>query len=432
MMRGSIRKRTRTTSSGKAVTRYHTIVFIGKDPETGKKRYDESRGYATLREAQAVLTERLAALAGGTYIAPTTLTVDEYVQANWLPTTRARTKATTARSYGWMIGRYVSPILGRRRLVDLTSADVNTLYARLLVGDLPIAPRRTRTEPASTSQSRTRGTRPRANRALSPKTVHNVHLLLHKILSDAVDDGLIQRNVAERSKPPRASRREIVAWRADELDAFLRFIADDMDYSLIHVASMTGMRRGELLGLRWADVDFERRRISVRRNLVLVAANTTEFTTPKNHQARVIDLDDETTDILRSHRVALAAARLSFGPGYERSDLVFPGEDGRPRHPDSLSRRFSVLRDRALQAGAVENRVTLHGLRHTHATIGLMAGVPIKVISERLGHASPAFTMAVYMHALPSMQAEAAATIAALVRSTRPTQVADVGPSLRS
>lgn len=167
---------------------------------------------------------------------------------------------------------------------------------------------------------------------------------------------------------------------------------------------MTGMRRGELLGLRWCDLDLDAGRLSVRQTLISVAYEIS-ITTPKSHHARVIDLDKRTVEVLRTHRVAADEA------GDDES-LVFTKPDRQIIHPDILSQRFERL------VGQTDlRRIRLHDLRHTHATIGLRAGVPVKVMSERLGHATPAFTLQQYAHVIPGMQAEAAQAIADLVAS---------------
>lgn len=172
---------------------------------------------------------------------------------------------------------------------------------------------------------------------------------------------------------------------------------------------MTGMRRGEVLGLRWCDIDFDKSQLAVRNAIVSVAYEILE-SSPKNHQARVIDLDPATTALLVRHRARQAREGEELGADYDDRDLVICAEDGKPIHPQSFSQAF----DRAVSRAGVR-RIRLHDLRHTHATIAVKAGVPVKVISERLGHESPAFTLKQYAHVLPGMQAEAAELIAAAV-----------------
>lgn len=175
---------------------------------------------------------------------------------------------------------------------------------------------------------------------------------------------------------------------------------------------MTGMRRGEVLGLRWSDVDLDAARISVRQAVVSVAYAILE-STPKAHQARVIDLDEVTVEQLRLHRQRQQLEREDWGTEYASWDLVVAKENGEPIHPDSFSQAFERL---VKNAGL--RRIRLHDLRHTHATLAVKAGVPVKVISERLGHESPAFTLKQYAHVMPGMQAEAASEIADLVQQS--------------
>ncbi|GIK78445.1 MAG: hypothetical protein BroJett022_21350 [Actinomycetes bacterium] len=176
---------------------------------------------------------------------------------------------------------------------------------------------------------------------------------------------------------------------------------------------MTGMRRGEVLGLRWADIDLEAARLSVRNAVVTVSYAILEAS-PKSHQARVVDLDPETVALLREHRARQQAERDLWGSDYRDGDLVVAKENGEPLHPQSFSQAF----DRIV-AKADLRRIRLHDLRHTHATIAIKAGVPVKVISERLGHESPAFTLRQYAHVVPGMQAEAAVQVAELVGSAQ-------------
>ena len=176
---------------------------------------------------------------------------------------------------------------------------------------------------------------------------------------------------------------------------------------------MTGIRRGELLGLRWSDIDFERKRIIIRHTLVSVSYQIVE-STPKNHQTRIIDIDESTIQILRKQQVRQNLDKDNWASTYTDSDLVFSRENGTPIHPDSLSQSF----ERAIRRASAP-LIRLHDLRHTHATLAMQAGVPIKVISERLGHESPSFTMKQYAHVLPSMQAEAASMIANIVLNVK-------------
>lgn len=316
------------------------------------------------------------------------LTLEVWIRSTWLPMMRTQVTASTWSSYQRNVELHVVPRLGDVALEDLRPADLNRLYGELLESGH-------RTQP----------------RGLSPKTVRYIHTIVHKALADAVDDGWLTSNPAERAKPPRPSRTstaELRAWTPAQLRCFLAAVVDDDLATLWRLAAMTGMRRGELLGLRFSDVSFDASRLSVRHTIISVAYAITA-STPKSHQARVIDLDPLTLDHLARHRDA-GERTGGAGHGADAAALVFCRPDGSPLHPDSVSQRFDRL-----VAKLDVPRIRLHDLRHTHATIALQAGVPIKVISERLGHESPAFTMKQYAHALPGMQAQAARLVAGIV-----------------
>ena len=306
----------------------------------------------------------------------------------------SQVKPSTLHSYTRNCELHLLPRLGHRRLRDLSPALLNGVYGELLAS----------------------GRRNGDGGGLSAKTVRYLHTILHKALADAVDEGLLGVNPADRARPPKPSKTaptELRFWTPEQLRVFLASVAGTRLEGAWHVAAMTGMRRGEVLGLRWADVDLEAASLTVRHTIISVAYEVRE-STPKTHQARVIDLDPATVEQLRTQRARQQADRDEWGGDYSERDLVFAREDGTPLHPDGFSQAF----ERAIARTALP-RIRLHDLRHTHATIALRAGVPIKVIAERLGHESPAFTMKQYAHALPGMQAEAAAQIAALVGSAQ-------------
>jgi hypothetical protein len=198
---------------------------------------------------------------------------------------------------------------------------------------------------------------------------------------------MVPRDVALLASPPRPSRPELQAWTAAELRAFLAHVGADRLYSLWLLASSTGMRRGELLGIQWSDVDLSRARISVRRSLVTVGHEVV-VSEPKTAKGRrSVALDPATVAGLKTWRKQQAAERLAWGPAWIDSGVVFTWEDGRPLHPREVTRAFSR---HVLAAGVPIIR--LHDLRHTHATLALAAGVHPKVVQERLGHANIAIT----------------------------------------
>ena len=201
----------------------------------------------------------------------------------------------------------------------------------------------------------------------------------------------------------------MTVWAADELRDFLASIEDSEWYVPIFLAANTGMRRGEVLGLTWRNVDLDTARLTVSQQILSVEYEAKVADVKTSHSRRTIDLDPRTVAVLKAWRRQQLKRQLATG---QRKDegFVFTRDDGGPIHPDAFSQSWERL-----VRTSVFRRIRLHDLRHTHATILLKAGVPVKVVSERLGHSSPAFTMTVYQHVLPGMQADAAAAFSAAV-----------------
>jgi integrase len=237
-------------------------------------------------------------------------------------------------------------------------------------------------------------------------------VIVHKALADACRRGLVLRNVASDAQAPKRRRpsHELRAWNAQQLHAFLTVARRDRLFPAFWLAANTGMRRGELLGLHWGDVDLATSHLSVNRSLVTVGYKLHETRSKTRNSRRWIDLDDVTVQVLATWR---ERAGEELGRTPSPNDHVFCTTDGSPVHPDRLTQIFTRL-----VATTDVPRLRLHDLRHTHATLLLNAGVPIKVVSERLGHATPGFAMATYQHVLPGMQAEAARTFADVIAST--------------
>lgn len=390
-MQGHIHKRVRTDKSGKQSINWYVVIEIDRGTD-GSRRQKWHGGYRTRREAEAARARLVNEVNTGLYIPPTGSSFRDWVEDNWLSTIRSQLKPSTWDSYSRNMKLHILPIIGGVKLKSLTPSHLDKLYADL----------------AKSGSENKRG--------LAPKTIRYIHTTIHKALSDAVRAGLIGLNPAERANPPRvrAHAIELNAWTAEQLGQFIQSAEDDRFYVAIRLAAMTGMRRDEILGLMWKDIDFDHSRLSVRRNLVSVAYQLS-ISTPKTHQARVIDLDIETVELLRKHRVAQGNEASYWGEGYERSEYVFTREDGSHIHPEALSDRFESLERKCPGLPVIR----FHDLRHTHASIALAAGIPMKVISERLGHETPAFTLKQYAHVLPGMQAEAASAIAALVARSK-------------
>lgn len=379
-MRGSVFKRTRS---------WAFVVEVSRSAD-GKRTRHQKAGFATKKDAERAMSEVIHRLGTGEYVPPAKLTFGAFLQQEWLPAIKASVRPSTFDSYSTIVLKHLSPALGETTLQQLTPARLNAFYAELL----------------NTGRSDGRG-------GLSPKSVRNIHVTIRKALGDAVKWSFIPRNPAAFAEPPRLARagdRELKTWNPEEVRAFLEVARGERLFAAWLLATSTGMRRGEVLGLRWSDVDFERARVSVRQTLICVSYEI-QFSTPKTAKGRrSLALDKSTVATLREHRKRQLEEKMAIGSLYADSGLVFCKVDGSPMHPDLFSQQF----DRMVARSSLP-RIRLHDLRHTHATLALQAGLHPKVVSERLGHASVSFTLDVYSHAIPAMQEDAAERIASLV-----------------
>jgi integrase len=358
-----------------------------------KRKQTRRRGFLTKKAAQAKLTEKLGQLARKEYVAPKRQTVGQFLSDTWLPAIQHTIKPATFESYARNVRLHVAgrPI-GRRQLQQLDPADLNALYGQLLAGDAE-------------------------HRPLSPRSVAYIATILHRAFRDAIRWQALVRNPCESADPPRPSAKpEMQTWSGAQLAAFLRHVADDRLSGGWWLAANTGMRRGEVLGLRWSDVDLDAGRLTITRTLITtevqrVGQSGMSWGTPKTAKGRrQVALDPATVAALRSHRARQLAERLALGAGYADEDLVVCRVDGTPLHPKLFSDYFAK---HARNAGLPVIR--LHDLRHTHATLALRAGVHPRIVQERLGHANISITLDTYSHVDLDMQAAAAAQIAALV-----------------
>lgn len=359
--------------------------------QEGGKRRQSKRSFRTKKEAQAALTELLAAHQTGTFVAPSRMPLRDFVEP-WLAALENQgRKPTTLRGYRTSLDAYVLPRLGDVALQELRASDLDALYAELL---------------------RSGG---RRGQGLSMTTVHHVHAAMNKLLHDAERKGLVIRNVAKLANAPslttaRAKGPEMRVWSPGELARFLASIEGNRNETMFRLMAMTGIRRGEVVALRWSDVELAGHRLTVNQAATVIDG-VEEVAVPKTRRSRrVIDLDPETVSMLQRHRVRQREQFLMLGVSATASDRVFTNELGEPLRPNSVGQAFRRLLD-----AADVPVIRLHDLRHTHATHLLMAGVNVKVVSERLGHSSVSFTLDTYGHVMPGQQAEAAAAAAALL-----------------
>ncbi len=324
------------------------------------------------------------------------MTLRAFVEDHWLPVLATQVRPSTFDSYARNLRLHVLPTLGDRPLQALKATEITALYARLLASG--------RADHAT-------------GKGLSVRSVRYVHTILRACLQAAVDGDVLPRNAADKSKPPVQTakgdrHRSIRAWTSAELGAFLSRTAHQRHHVAWCLLAMTGMRRGEALGLSWDAVDLDVGTVSIRRTLVdVLAGGDPVWSDPKTDRGRrLVSLDAGSVAKLRAHKAAQAQERLLVAAGYRDHGLVFAMPDGRPIHPERFSREYAETVSRSGLP-----TIRLHDLRHTWATLALQAGVHPKVVQERLGHSNIAITLDTYSHVIPSMQSDAAERVAALV-----------------
>jgi integrase len=364
--------------------RFYVVAYDGIDPLTGRERrrwhpagHDRVEAEAIAARLDAAQVDRRPTVGGP-------ITIGEFMINTWLPRKRREVRATTAYRYAWFVDRYINPAIGEIPLRRLRVDHLEGFYAAL----------------ASTGG--------RAGDGLAPKTVLEVHVIIRAALDLAVARELLGRNAATsiRLRAGRPDGPSARTWTASELATFLATARPHRLYPAIHLAAHTGMRRGEVVGLKWRDLDTATRRLSIRRTLQCVGGQAVEFGVKTRTSRRSVELDAATVNHLRRWRRRLERDGLPHGD----DDWMFCNTAGRFLNPQSLSQLF----DRIVR-GADVPRIRFHDLRHTHASLLVASGEPIKVVSERLGHAHPGFTMHTYQHLLPGMSAAAADRFAAMI-----------------
>jgi integrase len=364
------------------------VVDLGPDPATGRRRQARRSGFATKKAAEAALRDLATAAEAGTSVSRSRITVSQFL-TDWLETIKPRIRETTWVSYRMAVERIARQV-GAVQLQSLTPLQVESLYATLLE----------------------RGGA--GGRSLAPKTVRNCHIVLRRALADAERLGLVTRNPAAVAKTVSAPRVEQKTWSSEEIQRFFDAVAGERLSMAFVLLATTGMRRGEVLGLRWEDVDLDERALSIVQTLTTVSGRV-HIGPPKTGKSRRrVSLDTVTFDALKAHRTRQLEERLAAGDAWSNDgDLVFTDELGGPVHPDRFSRLFDrIARDAELP------RIRLHDLRHSYATLALKAGVHPKVVSERLGHSTIAITLDLYSHVAQGLDADAAELIAARIYGT--------------
>lgn len=369
-MRGSIIKRGNS---------YRIKISLGKDPITGKylSHYETVGG--SKKEAAKRLNELIHQRDSGTFVKPGRLTVGEYLTSWLADCCRPNLSPRTLELYSYVCSKHVLPTLGTIPLFELRPQHLQRLYSDKLAS------------------------------GLSGRTVQIIHVTVHKALKNAVKMGQLNRNVAEAVDSPKIQRREMRVMSETDLHLFLDYAKGTTYFALFYTSLFTGMRRAELLALKWSDVDLDLCQLSVNRSMQYVQAaepaKRISFKEPKTSKGkRSIALSPSTAITLREHRSEQNELRLSLGyPTLSEADFVFSHYNGSPLLPSTVSHAWMKLVRRCGLHG-----VRLHDARHTHASLMLKHGVHPKIVQERLGHGSIQITLDTYSHVAPGLQQAAA------------------------
>lgn len=372
-MKGHIRER----SPGK-----WAIVIELKDPETGQRRRKWHTFHTTKkREAQDECNRLLAELRGGSYVEPSKITVSQHLES-WLEHVKSQVTPRTHERYSELVRKNIAPLIGNVHLTKLRPVQISDAYAKALASG-----------------------RRDGKGGLAPSTVVYMHRIIKHALAQAVRWGMIVRNPADAVTPPKIERATLTTYDMPQTAELLDVVRGTRLHVPIMLAVMCGLRRGEIVALRWRNVDFQTGSLAI----VESAEQTKEgvrYKPPKSGKGRRVALSASVADELRSHKIRQAEELLRLGIRQDDSAFVYAQEDGAPIQPRSLTQAWM----KAISATELP-RIRFHDLRHAHATHLLASGVHPKVASERLGHSRVGVTLDLYSHVLPGMQEDAASRV---------------------
>lgn len=425
--------------------KYAYTVYHEHDLLTGKRQRANAGGFDTEDDAWAAALEAQEKLNRREHVRPSHRTVKAFF-AEWLEVNRHTLKPTTYGNYLDYLDAYVLPVLGERRLQDITVQVLNAFYRHLLSTGRRKPDKNTAMytywvehttpdhDPKPKEIAQACDTTIHAARAavlryrrgriptptspgLAPKTVKNAHRLLHRALADAVRWNYISSNPAEHAALPRtpaASRRQRKSpWTLQEMTSWLDHALQDRLAAMWILVATTGIRRGELAGVHRNHLDLEHKTLTILPTRTVVRGRPHSADETKSAAGeRTISLDDVTAEWLAKHLSMLDAERTEFGDAYQGDGHLFCFPNGAVPHPDTITRMFNRLVDRADAP-----RIRLHDVRHAYATLSLDAGINIKIVSDRLGHANTTVTSQIYGHRSTGHDREAAQAMATLFMS---------------
>ena len=370
---GNLRKR----KDGRWEGRY----TAGRDPETGRAIYKNVLG-KTQAEAKAKLKQAIEEAKGLDAAKVGRYTVGQWMEVWFEHYAKVKVRPSSHQTYRGYIDNHIKPSIGKIPLEKLTSLELQKLYKKLLEGG-----RVERIE----SRKQSKG--------LSAKTVRNIHQIISSAMKLAQEQKLIASNPAEGCALPRMGHQEMKTLPVEQLHSFLREAKDSGVFELYYLELATGLRRGELLGLKWEDIDLERGDLRVRRQIARINGEVVEAPLKTKNAYRTLPLAEDTVSILLEQKKKVAG-----------SPWVFPSSTGGPISPDSV---LHMLHRVLKRAGLP--RIRFHDLRHTFATLALQNGVDVKTVSGMLGHFSAGFTLDTYAHVTTASQRQAAKTMGSVL-----------------
>ncbi|WP_424475039.1 tyrosine-type recombinase/integrase [Oceanobacillus kimchii] len=361
-MAGSIRKDGNT---------WYYILEIGN--VNGKRKQKKKRGFKTKKDAQKALIEaEHTLLKDGMFYEPSNMLYEDFI-TQWLNDKKTTLKNSTLNTYKWLITNYIIPNLGNIELSKLSPIIVQQFYNSLI-----------------------------NERIISRQNVQKIHSIINNSLDKALKWNLVNKNVAKLVDRPKAFKRELIVWNEEEVKIFLEVAIKSRYYIAYLLALSTGMRQGEILALKWANLELKNKSLSVTHTLshdgkeILPGAKT-------RSSLRSIYLPDKTINALEEHRANINSEKQYADILYKDNDLIVCTNIGTPCNPRNLLRSFYSLIEKSKVP-----KIRFHDLRHTHATLLLKQGVNPKIVAERLGHSNIHITLDLYSHVIPSMQQESA------------------------
>ncbi|MFT8319294.1 MAG: site-specific integrase [Bacillus sp. (in: firmicutes)] len=363
-MKGYVRKRG---------DKWSYTVDIGKDPITGKRKQKTKSGFKTKKEAETALNELVYEVNNGSWIAPKELTFKEF-SLDWYESYKYKLKETTSEQYSIKINKWINPFFGNNKIQEIKPVHGQAFVSKLLD-------------------------------SLQPDTAHKVLSVAKMIFKHAVHLEIISKSPLENITISNPKNKKKNTWSFEELNHFLNITKkyDEFYYDVFTVAAFTGLRKGEVMGLRRIDPDFSKNIINIRQSITETKKGVQIglLKTPSSY--RKVAIDSFVSSILKERINKNNAYRLKFGPEYQDNGLIFCHPDGKPFRPTSLNRPFRKY----INIAGVP-KIRFHDMRHTHATLLLELNTNPKIVADRLGHSSVKITLDTYSHASIGLQSDVA------------------------